>query len=564
MNFLQLLKTSFLISPAGSYQTTGAVREAVLTRILYAAAAAGLFVVLLVANTGWQSGQWALLVALALLYLALLAVTFLRRLPLNLRISGLLFILFAYGTISLAQNGFSVEGCLLLLAVPILAALFWGMGGGFSTLALSSLSLAAVGLLASTGRLALPALEAAANTRQAWLVSGLIYLLTGVITVFSIAIRVESLEDSLKKEHSLASGIEDQQAELEHQIAMRTQAVERRSLQIRTAAEIARSISALLDPETILDQVVNLVHGRFHLYYVGVFLLDERGEYAVLKAGTGEAGQKMLAEGHQLGVGSGSMIGWTTANRQARIALDVGQDAVHFSNPYLPATRSELALPILAGQKMLGALTVQSTEEAAFDENDIIVLQGIADSLAVALENARLFSQTQQNLQEIQGLHRQYLARAWADIPHTQEELTYRFQPEAADEAVPLNTIQVPLTLRDQKIGQIVLEMESSSLSAEQASFIDAVTTQTALALENARLLEETQRRAERERLAASISGSVWASTDIETILRTALQDLSRSLNASQAVIKLDVPSTGARTEGPFETSHQGLSEELP
>ncbi|MFN2157912.1 MAG: GAF domain-containing protein, partial [Anaerolineae bacterium] len=182
-------------------------------------------------------------------------------------------------------------------------------------------------------------------------------------------------------------------------------ALERRALQLQTAAEVSHAVSSILDPDDLIRQVVNLVQERFNLYYAGLFLVDQVGEWAVLQAGTGEAGRQMLARGHRLEIGGGSMIGWCVANKQARIALDVGEDAVRFENPFLPETRSELALPLVSRGEAIGALTIQSTEESAFSEEDVAVLQTMADQLANAIANARLFEQTQIRAEEMTVLN---------------------------------------------------------------------------------------------------------------------------------------------------------------
>ncbi len=170
-----------------------------------------------------------------------------------------------------------------------------------------------------------------------------------------------------------------------------------RAIQMDTAAEVARVASSILKLQELLDTAVGLIRDRFELYYVGVFLVDEAREWAVLRAGSGEAGRIQLERGHRLKIGGESMIGWAVANRQARIALDVGKDAVHFQNPYLPETRSEMALPLIHRNEVIGALTIQSTEQAAFSREDIIFLRTMADQLAVAIDNARLFSQVQKS-----------------------------------------------------------------------------------------------------------------------------------------------------------------------
>jgi PAS domain S-box-containing protein len=180
-----------------------------------------------------------------------------------------------------------------------------------------------------------------------------------------------------------------------------------RSTQLQTAAEVSRAVSSILDPQELIQQVADLICERFDLYYVGLFLVEQdetaaedSGSWAVLHAGTGEAGKIMLEAGHRLRVGGSSMIGWCIANQEARIALDVGQEAVRFENPWLPKTRSELALPLISRGQAVGALTIQSAQEAAFSEEDIVVLQTMTDQLANAIVNARLFEQAQQEIAE--------------------------------------------------------------------------------------------------------------------------------------------------------------------
>ncbi len=178
----------------------------------------------------------------------------------------------------------------------------------------------------------------------------------------------------------------------------------RRAAQLATAAEVSAAASSILSLDELLPQTAELIRQRFDLYYVGIFLLDETGRWAVLRAGTGDAGRQMLAAGHKLEVGGRSMIGWCTANAKARIALDVGTEAIRFDNPLLPDTRSEMALPLVSRGRVIGAMTIQSDRPAAFTEEDITALQTMADQLATAIENARLFAETSQTLTETREL----------------------------------------------------------------------------------------------------------------------------------------------------------------
>jgi len=193
---------------------------------------------------------------------------------------------------------------------------------------------------------------------------------------------------------------------------------ERRAALLHAGAHVSRSITSILDPDALLHRTVDIICIAFGFYYAGVFLIDETGEWAVLRAGRGEAGAAMIAEGHKLRVGGQSMVGAATAHNKALIALDVGDEPVHFKNKYLPLTRSEMALPLTVGAgaetRVIGALSVQSEEEAAFSEDDITALQGMADQLAVAIQNARLYSENARLL--AQATRRARLLMAAADV----------------------------------------------------------------------------------------------------------------------------------------------------
>ncbi len=172
--------------------------------------------------------------------------------------------------------------------------------------------------------------------------------------------------------------------------ASHSSGVERHATLLKAAAHVSHNIASILNLNLLLSRTADIICEEFGFYYAGVFLVDESGEWAVLKAGYGAAGYTMIAEGHKLSIGGNSMIGAAIAERRARIALDVGEEAVFFKNPHLPNTRSEMALPLIAGEDIIGALTVQSEKEAAFKDEDIAALQTMADQLAVAIQNANL------------------------------------------------------------------------------------------------------------------------------------------------------------------------------
>src|SRR5688572_22041415 len=216
------------------------------------------------------------------------------------------------------------------------------------------------------------------------------------------ALTVQSTEEAAFHEEDIAAlqTMADQLAIAFQNSKLHKQA-ERRSKLLKAANRVGKEVTSILDIEKLLPQTVNIICEAYGLYYAGIFLLDEKGEYAVLRAGYGKAGKAMLADGHKLKVGTDSMIGASISTGEARIALDVGEERVHFKNPNLPHTRSEMALPLIYGGKALGAVTIQSSEERAFSEDDITTLLTMAEHLAVAINNAHLLDELKEAHNEI-------------------------------------------------------------------------------------------------------------------------------------------------------------------
>lgn len=330
--------------------------------------------------------------------------------------------------------------------------------------------------------------------------------------------------------NSMVSRLDGLQSHLETEIEVRTE-------QLRATSDVGRAVSSILNPDELIDEVVNLITEQLGYYYAAIFIISPDGSWAELRAATGEAGTALKAKKHRLSLGGESMVGSAINSREAHIAHDVGREAVRFDNPLLPHTRSEIALPLMAGGHVLGALDAQSTEENAFGENVVETLQGMTHQVAIALENARLFQETQQALREIRASQKAQLSTAWSERLEAQGELGFSAGKKSAEESSVLN---IPLALRDQVIGEIMLE-GNTEWTAEDSDWIEAVATQAAIALENARLLEDSQQVALQERLVAEITSKIWSSNTIDGILKVAIKELGNALGATEAIIELDV-----------------------
>lgn len=521
-------------------------RERILQAILLGGVVFGGIALATSVHLDLQRGMlWAVLLN-GFVLVGVTAVTIARNLPFHLRVYSLLLMLYVLGTSGFFENGLSGDARIFLMGMIFLSGIFLGLRGALASLGLSVLTMLFVGFLMSTGRLPLPSVEAMATSGNFpdWIVGGAVLVLISVAATLSLSGLIADLQKSLHKSKELSGELENERDSLGVRVQERTADVERRLGQIRTAAEITRNISSMLEPAALIQQVVDLVHDRFDLYYVGVFLIDVNDRFAVLSAGTGEAGRTMISSRHRLEINDSSMIGWSIAHKKPRIALDVGTDSVRFNNPYLPLTHSEMALPLVAHDHALGALTIQSSQPNAFDENDVVVLQIVADGLAIALENARLFKETEASLEEIRALHRQYLKTAWSAANRSQADLSYTYEsPAARSSSTRTNSIDFPLHLRDMPMGHISVETDKTDLSEDELAYIEAITTQTALALENARLLEESRERIQREQLLNDMAAQFSRSVNVETVLKTAIQELGRLPSVSEVTIQLSEPA---------------------
>lgn len=328
----------------------------------------------------------------------------------------------------------------------------------------------------------------------------------------------------------MVTRLEELQGTLEKQ-------VEERTRQLKATNEVGKVASSILDPEELIKKVVNLITDQFGYYYSAIYMIDAGEKWAELHEATGEAGNVLKQNHHRLELNGKSMVSNAIQGRKPIIAQVASEEAQRFANPLLPYTKSEIALPLMIGDRILGALDVQSTKEADFRTQDVETLQNMASQVAIAIENARLFQDAQKNLKEMRAIQQQYLQDAWSNISVPQSELEYKIGDSESED---INTLQIPLTLREYNLGQISIEGKQS-WTQEERNLVEAVATQAAIALENARLVNESRQIASRERMIAEINNKIWASATIEGILQTALRELGRRLDASQAAIELEV-----------------------
>lgn len=378
---------------------------------------------------------------------------------------------------------------------------------------------------------------------------------------------------------------------LEQQVAARTHNLE-------AAARVSSVVSSVLDLDELERRVVELVRESFDLYYVGLFRIDQTGEWtgeagrwAVLRAGSGQAGQAMREQGYKLEAGGASMIGRCVATGMADVQLDVGEAAVRFSNPLLPLTRSEMALPLVSRGQVLGAMTIQSKEVQAFGPADIATMQTMADQVAGAIENALSFARAEAALKQAEELHQRYLGRAGAEYVQARTVSGYRQvgaelmplpkealsevqravaerrtliaeagQNEQPDVKQGLPTLTVPLIQGDRVVGALGFRAKEQQRgwSQAQVAMVESLAEQLVLAADNQRLLDETQRRAAQERLVGEVTARIRQTLDVGTVLDTAVDEIARALGLEALELQVGTvldqePSAGAASPAPSD-----------
>ena len=332
---------------------------------------------------------------------------------------------------------------------------------------------------------------------------------------------------------------------LEQYVEARTADLERRSEQFQAAAHVAKNAAAIRDVGQLLNEAVRLISDRFEFYHVAVFLLDETREHAVLRAASSKDGQQLLAQGRQLRVGEEGLVGIVASTAQSRIALNISEGATFPDRLDLPRTRSQMAIPLTVRGRVTGVLDVQSTQPAAFSNEDTAVMQVLADQVAMAIENAYLLEEIQNQLEESRALAGQYEREGWQDLAVKQAGQGYVYDgvdvlpSDAAPTSDAAPQLTVPLQVRSETIGNLNLVLGDRAPTPEEVDLAQAITEQASQALERAQLFQETQRRVARERVIREVSDKMQRATDMEALMRVTAEELNRVLNASRTYVRL-------------------------
>jgi GAF domain-containing protein len=534
--------------------------------LLRATAILGGLVVLGTAYAEYQRGTPGNILIFIGAYLVHLLLAFWPRVPYAVQVGGLLFVFYGVALFLGISMGLSGGAGVPLLLFTVAATLFLGRRAGLFALILSMVSFVALGLLFMTGQIAISAdrLVALNVGFGGWASGAAMLLLSGALLVLSETRLFGRLSETLRRSREVTTELEATRQDLEMRIEERTAALARRARYLESTAAVSRQAAAMMDnPGQMLDEIVNLVSRELGFYHTGLFFVDTAKNWAELVAASSDGGARMLARHHRLRVGEQGMVGYVAASGRHRIALDVGQDAVFFENPDLPETRSEVALPLRVHDQVIGVLDVQSVEPEAFSDEDLSVLQVLADQLAIAISNARLFRQVQESAEAERRAYQELTAEAWRQLLAVEQDLGFisnaevtmpagdmwRPEMEAAlhegvvvvDEDGELPAMALPITVRGEVVGVIDgrKAQPGASWTEEEIELARAFADQLEVALEGARLYRDAQTMAVREQLIREITDEMGRAADLSSLMRITAEALNRRLGGSRVYVRL-------------------------
>jgi GAF domain-containing protein len=431
--------------------------------------------------------------------------------------------------------------------IIVLAGLLLGIRGSFVFALLASIAVAFIGYADIHGFTPFPAAKQLGYDDIVVAVV-LFFTTAGVLRVIikRLTESVREAEANAAAQESANLELQKLQKELEVRVEQRTAELQDRAVQLQTIAQVSQTIAGIRNLEELLSRVTVQISERFGIYHTGIFLVDERGENAVLQAANSAGGEKMLARGHRLKVGSQGMVGHVTSTGNPRIALDVGKDAVFFDNPDLPDTHSEITLPLTVAGQTIGALDLQSTETNAFGDDDIQTLSILADQVATAIQNTRSFEHSHQAIQEVEAEYRRMTGQAWQRVISHKEVVGYEYDGATPKPVTKITkdeqSLNIPLLLRGQSIGKIKLiaPEQNRKWTEDELAIAKATAERTALTLETARLLEESQRRATREHMISEMTNKISSITNIDSIMRSTVEELGRQISGTEVTFELN------------------------
>ncbi len=403
-----------------------------------------------------------------------------------------------------------------------------------------------------------------------------IFVLTGALlqqATHSLNLAVQRARTNEQAQRQANLELQSMRASLEERVAERTAEAQRRARYLEAAAQIGQAAARLRNVVEMLPQVAELVSRHLDVYHVAVFLLDQdvkaEGRYATLQTATSPGGQQLLAQGYRARTGEESVVGYVLAHNEPRLVLDDDMESKPLGKSFLAFSHSGIALPLRVGERMWGVLDLQSVQRSVFAPQDVPVLQMLADQLAVAIENLNLFAEAQRSLEAQRQAYGEFTHQAWIERVREQARLGFvstvegvfpskrSWQPEMVNAyqsgqivQTDADVLAVPIRIRDHIEGVMRLRKpQAGRWTAQEVALMETLAQQVSDALDSARLYQDTQNSAARERLIGQVSSQMRASLNVNVVLQTALREIGDALGMAEIEVRMGQPGDGLSKE---------------
>ena len=482
------------------------------------------------------------------LYFALLMVTILR-VKYSIRAFALVFMVYTISANAILAWGPWIDGSLFFAAFVTLSALLFDQRIDIIALVISIFTFVVVAVLQQLGIHELNA-NAPATTAIDWITYTIDFSIISIILIIAINQFKGEFIHVVQEIQSTLKMISTERMQLENRVHERTDELETRAIQLRSSAAISKTIAEIQDISDLMETTTRLTSDQFGYYHVGLYLLDERKKTAFLQTSSSMTGKQLIGQGFRIEPDRLNPFNLVVQFKHPYITSDI--DDVNFVRDVnFPLTRSRMLLPLTVRNNVIGILDMHSDQSQSFTTQDAEVLQTLADLVAISIDNARLINETKNLVRQLETNTSIQTREIWTKFT-SRHKPAYQYTPAGVRPLFANNKqdtpdgLRVPLVLHGQNIGNIILKRKDStrSWSERERVLVEKVANQVALALENSRLVDETQKNAVRDQVIANISARVRETLDVESVLRTATTELRRAFDLKEAEITIGTPDS--------------------
>ncbi len=543
------------------------IRSQSLTPVLKLACVMILGVTILTFPTTWQNKNWPLLILESASLIWLFLSAFILVIPYKTRANGLLFILFAFGVYTSLTTQSIIDNKVILACLLVAATIFRGRMVGLFAAILSALTATLLGWVSLANRsITFPGENGAGL--YTWLLDSILFIIISILIIVILDRFSSHVEKEVKAQHENQIRHLKQIEELDISLKKMAKEFIRNEEMFETNSLFVHQFTSDASPDDTLQKIVQRIQEQFNYYHVGGYIVDEKKEFAVLKAAASKGGDQFLDRNLRIKLSDSSVVSYAFSRAELRLSPNITEETNFHTIPLLPGTKSELALPLLHNEEVIGIIDVQNDQLAAFSPTELKILKNYADQAAILYVKSVYHQKLGKAQDELDGTYRQYTQKSWrSHLMQGKQKVAIRYRQDVLEKEAPqpieaiqaitegkpvivkdktspgskkaTSTVTLPIKLRNQVIGALHFKLETSHLPEDWLILMESISDRLAVALENARLLEEIQSRASREHLVSEISTKIRSSPNVDQVLRTAVSEIGQKLGVSEVMIHL-------------------------